>query len=108
MTFQNVIIQLERKCKQLKLDLQRSEEARRKDKLIQNEEIDRMRKSISLARYFKNSLHQRLCIHPSVIFRGGDDMSKKFAKLEESLKKANKEEAKNQEIVRELKEKFFP
>ena len=40
--------------------------------------------------------------------RGAGDMSKRIDVLEESLKKANKETKKQQEIVRELKEKFFP
>jgi len=35
-------------------------------------------------------------------------MSKRIELLDESLKKANKDTAKQQEIVRELKEKFFP
>ena len=107
LTFHNLIIQLETKCKQLEIALQQSEEARQKDKMIQKEEIDRINKSFNLRRYFKNSLHQRLCIHPCFSFRGDDGMSKRIVELEESLKKANKELAKKQEIIQELKEKFF-
>ena len=36
------------------------------------------------------------------------DMTKRIDDLEESLKKENKNTAKQKEIVRELKEKFFP
>ena len=107
MTFHNLIIQLETKCKQLEIALQQSEEARQKDKMIQKEEIDRMSKSFNLRRYFKNSLHQKLCIHPSISFRGNDVMSNRIVELEKSLKKANEELAKKQEIIQELKEKFF-
>ena len=86
------------------MDLQREKEGRRKDNMIKNEEIDRIKKSVNLA------IGSNACTSN----RGSGDMLKRIDGLEESLKKANNERlsllkkvAKQQEIVQELKEKFF-
>jgi len=97
----NGVQNLEKKVKQLELDLRKESDGRRKDKIIHDDEMKRLRSSVNLISGRSNE-STRLSTARSN--RGaGDTNNPRLAELEDSHKKEKKNNAKLKEVVQELK-----